>query len=101
MGKTTIQSHCGAKNLWKLVGDFDAFGNKAKPLGLEASWIKTKVHDFGCLQELVQLGHAYSEDNEVTESLHLLVVQFMTGILDQQVSRLIGLVAGDMTSVNI
>lgn len=56
MGKTTIQSHCGAKNLWKLVGDFDAFGNKAKPLGLEVSWIKTKVHDFGCLQELVQLG---------------------------------------------
>ena len=51
------------------VAALDAFSNEAKPLGLEVSWTKTKVQEFGdLLGEPVQSVRACGEDIEVTES---------------------------------
>ncbi|XP_069971442.1 uncharacterized protein [Penaeus vannamei] len=77
LGRATVQSHCGAtlgnikvtdldfaddvailsESLETLVAALDAFSNEAKPLGLEVSWTKTKVQEFGdLLGEPVQSG---------------------------------------------
>ena len=55
-------------SLETLVAALEAFINEAKPLGLEVSWTKTKVQEFGDLLEPVQSVHACGEDIEVTES---------------------------------
>ena len=89
LGRATIQSHCGAtlgsikltdldfaddvgilsESLETLVVALDAFSNEAKPLGLEVSWTKTKIQDFGgLLGEPVQSVRACGEDTDVTES---------------------------------
>ncbi|XP_069977663.1 uncharacterized protein [Penaeus vannamei] len=47
----------------------DAFSNEEKPLGLQVSWTKTKIQDFGgLLGELVQSICACGEDVEFTEN---------------------------------
>ncbi|XP_069986218.1 uncharacterized protein [Penaeus vannamei] len=47
----------------------DALSNKAKPLGLQVSWTKTKIQDFGgLLGEPVQSISACCENVEVTKS---------------------------------
>ncbi|XP_069985571.1 uncharacterized protein [Penaeus vannamei] len=66
MGRATVQSHCGAtlgnikvtdldfadvailsESSESVVVALDAFSNEAKPLGLEVSWTKTKIQEFG------------------------------------------------------
>ncbi|KAG0714462.1 Sugar transporter ERD6-like 4 [Chionoecetes opilio] len=55
----------------------EAQHEKAKPLGLEVSWPKTKVQVFGgLLDETVQFVHACGEDIEILKVLHILVAQF-------------------------
>ena len=84
-----------------LVVARDAFSNEAKPLGLEVSWTKTKVQDFGDLLEPVHSVRACGEDIEVTESFtYLGSVVHNSGLSDQEVSRRIGLAAGVMNSLN-
>ena len=80
----------------------DAFSNEAKPLGLEVSWTKTKVQEFGdLLGEPVQSVRACGEDIEVTESFtYLGSVVHNSGLSDHEVSRRIGLAAGVMNSLN-
>ncbi|XP_069994128.1 uncharacterized protein [Penaeus vannamei] len=46
-----------------------AINDEAKPFGLEVSWTKTKIQDFGdLLGEPIQSVHACGEDIDVTES---------------------------------
>ncbi|XP_070000270.1 uncharacterized protein [Penaeus vannamei] len=89
-------------SLETLVVVLDAISNEAKPLGLDVSWIKTKVQDFGnLLREPVWLVRACGEDIEVTESFtYLDSVVHNSGLSDQEVSRWIGLVTGVMNSLN-
>ena len=122
MGRATSQSQCGAtlgnikvsdldfaddvailsESLESLVAALDAFSNEAKPLGLEVSWTKTKIQDFGgLLGEPVQSIHACGEDVEVTESFtYLGSVVHISGLSDQEVSRRIGLATGAVNSIN-
>ena len=122
LGRATVQSHCGAtlgnikvtdldfaddvailsESLETLVAALDAFSNEAKPLGLEVSWTKTKVQEFGdLLGEPVQSVRACGEDIEVTESFtYLGSVVHNSGLSDHEVSRRIGLAAGVMNSLN-
>ena len=89
-------------SLESLVMALDAFSNEAKPLGLEVSWTKTKIQDFGdLLGEPVQLVHASGEGIEITESFtYLGSVVHNSGLSDQEVSREIGLAAGVMKSLD-
>ncbi|KAG0715742.1 Cyclin-dependent kinase 8 [Chionoecetes opilio] len=58
-----------AESLEVLVMALEALHEEAKPLGLEVSWLKTKVQMFGgLLDETVQSVHACSEDIEILES---------------------------------
>ncbi|KAG0726190.1 hypothetical protein GWK47_037100 [Chionoecetes opilio] len=58
-----------AESLEVLVMALEALVKEAKPLGLEVSWLKTKVQVFGGLQDdTVQSVHACSEDIEILES---------------------------------
>ena len=107
LGRATVQSHCGAtlsntddvailsESLETLVAALDVFSNEAKPLGLEVSWTKTKVQEFGdFLGEPVQSVRACGEDIEVTESFtYLGSVVHNSGLSDHEVSRRIGLAA--------
>ncbi|XP_069972443.1 uncharacterized protein [Penaeus vannamei] len=95
LGRATVQSHCGtllgnikvtdlnfandvailSESLETLVAALDAFSNEAKPLGLEVSWTKTKVQEFGyLLREPVQSVRACGEDIEVTENFTYLAM---------------------------
>ncbi|XP_069992341.1 uncharacterized protein [Penaeus vannamei] len=57
------------ESLESLVVALDAFSNEMKPLGLEVSWTKTKIQDFGdLLGEPGRVVCACGEDTEVTES---------------------------------
>ena len=79
----------------------DAISNEAKPLGLEVSWTKTKIQDFGdLLGKHVRSVLASGEDIAVTESFtYLGRVVHNSGLSDQEVSRWIGLAAGVMNSL--
>ncbi|KAG0726080.1 Retrovirus-related Pol polyprotein from type-1 retrotransposable element R2 [Chionoecetes opilio] len=89
LGKVVDQSDCGAslgntkitdlvfaddavifaESLEVLVMAFEALHEQAKPLGLEVSWLKTKVQVFGgLLDETGQSVHACGEDIEILES---------------------------------
>ncbi|KAG0728096.1 putative protein in type-1 retrotransposable element R1DM [Chionoecetes opilio] len=58
-----------AESLEVLVMALEALHEEAKPLGLEVSWLKTKVQVFGdLLDEAVQSVHACGEDIEILES---------------------------------
>ncbi|KAG0724748.1 LINE-1 retrotransposable element ORF2 protein [Chionoecetes opilio] len=58
-----------AESLVVLVMALEALHEEAKPLGLEVSWLKTKVQVFGdLLDEAVQSVHACGEDIEILES---------------------------------
>ena len=88
LGRATVQSHCGAtlgnikvtdldfadavailsESLETLVVALNAFSNELKPLGLEVSWTKTKIQDFGdLLGEPVRSVRACGEDIELRE----------------------------------
>ncbi|XP_069998502.1 uncharacterized protein [Penaeus vannamei] len=119
LGRATVQSHCGAplgnikvtdlyfaddvailfESLETSVVSLDAFSNEVKPLGLEVSWTKTKIQDFGdLLREPVQSVRACGEDIEVTESFtYLGSVIHNSGQSDQEVSRQISLAAEVMS----
>lgn len=50
------------------------FCSEATPLGLEVTWTKTKIQDFGgLLREPVQLGYACDEDIEAAQNFIFLV----------------------------
>ncbi|XP_069988579.1 uncharacterized protein [Penaeus vannamei] len=70
-------------------------------LGLQVSWTKTKIQDFGgLLGEPVQLIRACGEDVEVMENFtYLGSAVHVSGLSDQEVSRRIGLAVGTMNSV--
>ncbi|KAG0720925.1 LINE-1 retrotransposable element ORF2 protein [Chionoecetes opilio] len=58
-----------AESLEVLVMALEALHEEAKPLGLEVSWLKTKVQVFGdLLDEAVQSVHACGEDIEILKS---------------------------------
>ena len=99
LGRATVKSHCGAtlgnvkvtdldftddvailsESLETLVVALDAFSNEAKPLGLEVSWTKTKIQDFGdLLGEPVRSVRACGEALKSQRALHTLIVQFIT-----------------------
>ncbi|KAG0720572.1 putative aarF domain-containing protein kinase 1 [Chionoecetes opilio] len=97
LGKVVDQSDCGAslgntkitdlvfaddavifaESLEVLVMALEALHEEAKPLGLEVSWLKTKVQVFGSLlDETVQSVHACGEDIARSwKVLHTLVAQ--------------------------
>ena len=122
MGKVVRQSQCGAtlgetkvtdldfaddvailsESLETLVAVLDAFTNEAKPLGLEVSWTKTKIQDFGgLLGDHIQSIRACGEDIDITQSFtYLGSVVHDSGLSDQDVSRRIGLAAGVMNSLD-
>ncbi|KAG0717912.1 putative RNA-directed DNA polymerase from transposon BS [Chionoecetes opilio] len=63
-----------AESLEVLVMALEAMHEEAKPLGLEVSWLKTKVQVFGdLLDEAVQSVHACGEDIEILERFTYLV----------------------------
>ncbi|KAG0695116.1 hypothetical protein GWK47_027046 [Chionoecetes opilio] len=72
IGKTvepSLSSVIFAESLEVLVMALEALHEEAKPLGLEVSWLKTKVQVFGdLLDEAVQSVHACGEDIEILES---------------------------------
>ncbi|KAG0721213.1 PiggyBac transposable element-derived protein 4 [Chionoecetes opilio] len=58
-----------------LVMALEALHEEAKPLGLEVSWLKTKVQVFGgFLDETVQSVHACGEDIEILYGLKIVMV---------------------------
>lgn len=73
----------------------DAFSNESMTLGLEVSWTKTKIQDFGGpLGKLVRTVHVDDKNSEVTESF----TDFDSTVYDsrlsqQEVSRQLGLTA--------
>ncbi|XP_069978603.1 uncharacterized protein [Penaeus vannamei] len=102
LGGATVQSHCGAalgnmkvtnldfaddgailsESLGNLVVALDVFSNEARPLGLEVSWTKTKIQDFGYL-----LGESVwsLQEIEVTESFtYFGSVVHNSGLSDQE-----------------
>ncbi len=116
LGKVADQSHCGASVGNTTVGDLvfaddavilaellevlvmalEILHEEAKPLGLEVSWTKTKVQEFGgLLDDTVQSVHACGEDIEVLESFtYLGSLVHNNGRSDQEVIRRIGLAYG-------
>ena len=80
----------------------EALHEEVKPLGLKVSWAKTKVQVFeGVLDETVQSVHACDEDIEILKTFtYLGSVVHNGGVLNQEVSRRIGLAHGVMDSLN-
>ncbi|KAG0698918.1 hypothetical protein GWK47_025924 [Chionoecetes opilio] len=69
-----------AESLEVLVMALEALHEEAKPLGLEVSWLKTKVQVFGdLLDEAVQSVHACGEDIEILENFPGLCLHPKTG----------------------
>ncbi|KAG0726090.1 hypothetical protein GWK47_037303 [Chionoecetes opilio] len=65
-----------AESMEVLVMALEALHEEVKHLGLEVSWLKTKVQVFGgLLDETVQSVHACGKDIEILENLHTLVAQ--------------------------
>ncbi|KAG0724267.1 putative uncharacterized transposon-derived protein F52C9.6 [Chionoecetes opilio] len=91
-----------AESLEVLVMALEALHEEAKPLGLEVSWLKTKVQVFGdLLDEAVQSVHACGEDTEILESFtYLGSAVHNDGGSRQEVSRRIGIANGVMDSLS-
>ncbi|KAG0729698.1 Retrovirus-related Pol polyprotein from type-1 retrotransposable element R2 [Chionoecetes opilio] len=91
-----------AESLEVLVMALEALHEEAKPLGLEVSWLKTKVQVFGdLLDEAVQSVHACGEDIEILESFTYLGSSVHNdGGSRQEVLRRIGLAHGVMDSLS-
>ncbi|KAG0718569.1 Sphingomyelin phosphodiesterase 3 [Chionoecetes opilio] len=91
-----------AESLKVLVMALEALHEEAKPLGLEVSWLKTKVQVFGdLLDEAVQSVHACGEDIEILESFtYLGSAVHNDGGSRQEVLRRIGIAHGVMDSLS-
>ncbi|KAG0710360.1 Squamous cell carcinoma antigen recognized by T-cells 3 [Chionoecetes opilio] len=91
-----------AESLEVLVMALEALLEEAKPLGLEVSWLKTKVQVFGdLLDEAVQSVHACGEDIEILESFtYLGSAVHNDGGSRQEVLRRIGIAHGVMDSLS-
>ncbi|KAG0726800.1 DNA-directed RNA polymerases I, II, and III subunit RPABC2 [Chionoecetes opilio] len=91
-----------AESLEVLVMALEALHEEAKPLGLEVSWLKTKVQVFGdLLDEAVQSVHACGEDIEILESFtYLGSTVHNDGGSRQEVLRRIGIAHGVMDSLS-
>ncbi|KAG0712108.1 ATPase family AAA domain-containing protein 3-B [Chionoecetes opilio] len=91
-----------AESLEVLVMALEALHEEAKPLGLEVSWLKTKVQVFGdLLDEAVQSVHACGEDIEILESFtYLGSAVHNDGGSRQEVLRRIGIAHGVMDSLS-
>ncbi|KAG0716932.1 Retrovirus-related Pol polyprotein from type-1 retrotransposable element R2 [Chionoecetes opilio] len=122
LGKVVDQSDCGAslgnikitdlvfaddavifaESLEVLVMAPEALHEEAKPLGLEVSWLKTKVQVFGdLLDEAVHSVHACGEDIEILESFtYLGSAVHNDGGSRQEVLRRIGIAHGVMDSLS-
>ncbi|KAG0711040.1 hypothetical protein GWK47_021529 [Chionoecetes opilio] len=91
-----------AESLEVLVMALEALHEEAKPLGLEVSWLLTKVQVFGdLLDEAVQSVHVCGEDIEILESFTYLgsAVHNDSGSR-QEVLRRIGIAHGVMDSLS-
>ncbi|KAG0713639.1 Pikachurin [Chionoecetes opilio] len=91
-----------AESLEVLVMALEALHEEAKPLGLEVSWLKTKVQVFGdLLDEAVQTVHACGEDIEILESFtYLGSAVHNDGGSRQEALRRIGIAHGVMDSLS-
>ncbi|KAG0718623.1 Transient receptor potential channel pyrexia [Chionoecetes opilio] len=91
-----------AELLEVLVMALEALHEEAKPLGLEVSWLKTKVQVFGgLLDEMVQSVHACGEDIEILESFtYLGSAVHNDGESRQEILRRIGIAHGAMDSLS-
>ncbi|KAG0710420.1 Regulator of nonsense transcripts 3A [Chionoecetes opilio] len=91
-----------AESLEVLVMTLEALHEEAKPLGLEVSWLKTKVQVFGgLLDETVQSVHVCGEDIEILESFtYLGSAVHNDGGSRQEVLRQIGIAHGVMDSLS-
>ncbi|KAG0728144.1 Retrovirus-related Pol polyprotein from type-1 retrotransposable element R2 [Chionoecetes opilio] len=91
-----------AESLEVLVMALEALHEEAKPLGLEVSWLKTKVQVFGdLLDEAVQSVHACGEDIEILESFTYLGSAIHNdGGSRQEALRRIGIAHGVMDSLS-
>ncbi|KAG0724998.1 Polycomb protein suz12-A [Chionoecetes opilio] len=91
-----------AESLEVLVMALEALHEEAKPLGLEVSWLKTKVQVFvGLLDETVQSVHACGEDIEILESFtYLGSTVHNDGGSRQEVLGQIGIAHGIMDSLS-
>ncbi|KAG0720083.1 Hyastatin [Chionoecetes opilio] len=91
-----------AESLEVLVMALEALHEEAKPLGLEVSWLKTKVQVFGdLLDEAVQSVHACGEDIEILESFtYLGSAVHNDGGSRQEALRRIGIAHGVMDSLS-
>ncbi|KAG0728745.1 Retrovirus-related Pol polyprotein from type-1 retrotransposable element R2 [Chionoecetes opilio] len=87
-----------AESLEVLVMALEALHEEAEPLGLEVSWLKTKVQVFGdLLDEAVQSVHACGEDIEILESFtYLGSAVHNDGGSRQEVLRRIGIAHGTL-----
>ncbi|KAG0711750.1 Major facilitator superfamily domain-containing protein 1 [Chionoecetes opilio] len=94
--------HGGTESLEVLVMALEALHEEAKSLGLEVSWLKTKVQVFGgLLDETVQSVHACGEDIEILESFAYLGSAVNNdGGSCQEVLRRIGIAHGVMDSLS-
>ncbi|KAG0703357.1 Vinexin [Chionoecetes opilio] len=122
LGKVVDQSDCGAslgktkitdlvfagdavilaESLEVLVMALEALHKEARPLGLEVSWLKTKVQVFGdLLDETVQSVYACGEDIEILESCtYLGSAVYNDDGSRQEVLRRIGIAHGVMDSLS-
>ncbi|KAG0720514.1 putative uncharacterized transposon-derived protein F52C9.6 [Chionoecetes opilio] len=91
-----------AESLEVLVMALEALHEEAKPLGLEVSWLKTKVQVLGdLLDEAVQSVHACGEDIEILESFtYLGSAVHNDGGSRQEVLQRIGIAHGVMDSLS-
>ncbi|KAG0722631.1 Retrovirus-related Pol polyprotein from type-1 retrotransposable element R2 [Chionoecetes opilio] len=91
-----------AESLEVLVIALEALHEEATPLGLEVSWLKTKVQVFGgLLDETVQSVHASGEDIEILESFtYLGSAVHNDGGSRQEVLLRIGIAHGVMDSLS-
>ncbi|KAG0730593.1 Retrovirus-related Pol polyprotein from type-2 retrotransposable element R2DM [Chionoecetes opilio] len=91
-----------AESLEVLVMALEALHEEAKPLGLEVSWLKTKVQVFeDLLDEAVQTVHACGEDIEILESFtYIGSAVHNDGGSRQEVLRRIGIAHGVMDSLS-
>ncbi|KAG0723422.1 Transposon TX1 uncharacterized protein [Chionoecetes opilio] len=91
-----------AESLEVLVMALEALHEEAKPLGLEVSWLKTKVQVFGdLLDEAVQSVHACGEGFEILKSFtYLGSAVHNDGGSRQEVLRRIGIAHGVMDSLS-
>ncbi|KAG0724373.1 putative uncharacterized transposon-derived protein F52C9.6 [Chionoecetes opilio] len=91
-----------AESVEVLAVALEALHEEAKPLGLEVSWLKTKVQVFGgLLDETVQSVHACGEDIEILETFtYLGSTVHNDGGSRQEVLRRIGIAHGIMDSLS-